>query len=122
MARLISDPKPVPDQVGHLEEALGRGLDSLVAKKHLTLGDVRGLIDRLDRPDAWNRLASWDEAAQLYLAVVALRQSWVAMDPGQQAAQGQLKVRLEELRCQLEFPPGFDSPRRFNPSRLRVGR
>jgi hypothetical protein len=45
----------------------------------------------------------------------------VGVAPGK-AEQERLQARLEELRCKLMFPTGYDSPRGFDPARLRVER
>ena len=63
----------------------------------------------------WDLIAGWDDAAQRYLAIVPLRQSWVDLVPGQQAEQDRLKERLEDRRRGLEFPSGLDSPKDFGP-------
>jgi hypothetical protein len=121
MAGFTSDPGTVKNVANKVMPSLDRCLETLAARR-LDADDVRRLIDDLDRPETWDRASSWDEAAQLYLALVALRQSWVALDPGRQADQDRLETRLESARCKLMFPTGFDSPRSFEPARLGVGR
>ena len=120
MAGLDSDPRAVEGEAREAARSLGRALDSL-ATKRFHADDVRRLIDRYQRPGV-DRPLGWDEAAQLYLALVPLRQAWIALAPERKAEQDQLEARLEELRRRLAFPDGFDSPRRFDPARLPVGR
>jgi hypothetical protein len=121
MAGFTPDPGTVRNEVNKVLPSLDRCLETLAARR-LDAEDVRRLIDDLDRPETWDRASSWDEAAQLYLALVALRQSWVALDPGRKVDQDRLEAHLESARCKLMFPIGFDSPRSVDPARLRVGR
>jgi hypothetical protein len=121
MAVLTSDPGTVRNAVSKAMPPLDLSLEMLAARR-LDADDVRRLIVDLDRPETWDRASSWDEAAGLYLALVALRQSWVALEPGRKWDQDRLETHLESVRCKLMFPTGFDSPRSFDPARLRMGR
>ena len=117
MAKPFPVPKVVQEEARKTADALGHCLEPL-ASKRFDAAEVQQLIDRLDRREAWDRVASWDEATQLYLALVALRQAWMALAPERKADQDRLGNRLEELRCQLMFPKGYDSPRYFDPAWL----
>jgi hypothetical protein len=116
--------KPVPDAtaVGRASReaarAAGRCLESIAAKR-FGAPEVTRLIERLDRRDAWDRAASWDDSGQRYLALVPLRLSWIELAPERRADQDRLATRLEGIRDLLAFPPGFDSPRSFDPTLLR---
>jgi Cytochrome c554 and c-prime len=121
MARFTADPATVRNEAHEVMASLDRSLESLAARR-LDADDVRRLITDLDRPETWDRASSWDEATQLYLALVALRQSWVALDPRGKTDQDRLEAHLKSVRSKLMFPTGFDSPRFFDPARLRLGR
>ena len=57
---------------------------------------------------------SWDQAAQLYLALLALEQAQKDLGiPSDDAARDLLK----SLGQKLVFPPGHDSPRGFDSRR-----
>ena len=92
-----------------------------VASRRFHADDVQTLIGRLDREDAGNRIASWDEAAQRLPGPGAAGQSWIDLAPGRKAEQDRLRARLEGLREQLVFPDGLDSPKGFEPVRLPSG-
>lgn len=68
----------------------------------------RALADIL-REESGNPAASWDRAAQVYLAVVALQQASLDQDPRQR--QPQVRAQLHALGHKLRFRPGYDSPR-----------
>ena len=89
-----------------------------VAAHPFDVATIERLIDRLDSPQAWDDVASWDEAAQRYLALVPLYQSWLALAPNRTPKQEALRKRLAELLDLLKFPKGFDSPRGFEVGRF----
>ena len=89
-----------------------------VAAHPFDVATIERLIDRLDSPQAWDDVASWDEAAQRYLAPVPLYQSWLALAPNRTPKQEALRKRLAELLDLLKFPKGFDSPRGFEVGRF----
>jgi len=121
MARAMPDPGIVERESKQAAERLGRYLSGL-DRFRFDAGEVERLITALNRPAAWDRVASWDEATLRYLALVPLRQAWAELAPARKADQDQLEARLKELRCRLMFPSGFDSPRGFDPDKLPVGR
>jgi Cytochrome c554 and c-prime len=86
-----------------------------VAKHTFDVKTIEGLIEQIDDQKAWDRVASWDEAAQRYLALVSLYHSWLASQPARTPKQEALRQRLDELLKRLEFPKGFNSPRGFEP-------
>jgi hypothetical protein len=120
MGKAVPDPKVIQREAQTLVKWLGERLKTLKSER-LNADEVRRLIDRLDRRDVWNRVASWDEACQLYLALVPLRQSHFKLAPTEQAERDRFKARFEKIRGQLQFSPGLDSPRSFDPSRLDPG-
>jgi hypothetical protein len=96
--------------------ALGNRADSA---RLFDAATVEQLVDFFDRRVTWERVTNWDEAAQRYLALVPLRQAWVELAPGRKDEQDRLKTRLERVRSKLQFPEGFDSPKGFDPGKLR---
>jgi hypothetical protein len=87
-----------------------------VATKPLTAKMIEQLIDGLDNKQAEASITDWDSAAQRYLALVPLSQSWLSLEqpPGPKFVD--LRMRLDRLFTSLEFPPRFDSPRGFDPT------
>ena len=86
-------------------------------RQPLKAADVRlslaGLLDDIARRAD---LLSWDEATQAYLAVAALHQGLKDLTvPSTKPVD--LKPGIIELRRRLDdaFPPGSDTPSRFNP-------
>jgi hypothetical protein len=75
---------------------------------------IEKLIDRIERKP-WDQVTSWDEAAQRYLALVPLYQSWRASSPSASPRQEASLKSLEERFKRLKFAEGFDSPRTFEP-------
>ena len=58
-----------------------------VATHGFDVKTIEGLIDRINDQEAWDHVASWDEAAQRYLALVPLYQSWLALEPARTPKQ-----------------------------------
>ena len=58
-------------------------------------------------------MTSWDEAAQLYLALQPLHQTWAEVARNEE---------LERLYQTLTYPSHYDSPKGFDPGRLLGGR
>ena len=71
------------------------------------------LIEGLESEHAKARITDWDAAAQRYLALVPLYQTWLALG---QPPDPKLREHLDRLSKSLEFPPGYDSPRGFDPT------
>ena len=93
------------------------GLDQVAWHAEFDVATIEGLIDRIDDPQARERVASWDEAAQRYLALVPLYQSWLALGQNPSPKQAALRTRLAALFERLKFPKGLDSPRGFEAGR-----
>jgi len=121
MATALPDPAIVERESLEAAKRLGRYLPGLT-RARFDAGEVERLIAALNRPAAWDHVASWDEATVRYLALVPLRQAWAELAPARKADQDQLEARLEQLRSKLMFPTGFDSPSGFDPGQLPVGR
>ena len=117
MERPGGDRREIAREAGSLAALLGDWLDRDVSRTPLKAADVRlslaGLLDDMARRAD---LLSWDEATQAYLAVAALHQGLQDLVPPP-AKPANLLPGIIELRRRLEeaFPPGSDTPSRFNP-------
>ncbi len=109
----------IKSAVRDASKAIDTCLDD-VATHGFDVKTIEGLINRINDKAAWDEVASWDEAAQRYLALVPLYQSWLALEPARTPKQDSLRTRLAELLDRLEFSKGFDSPRGFEPGRFRA--
>jgi hypothetical protein len=118
MARPVPDRDAVKRETREIFNSLRRCLMVLDAKR-FEAGEIRRLIDLLKGPGARQLATGWDEAVRIYLALVALRQAWIELEPAAKSDQEELKASLETLRRHLDFPSGFDSPRGFDPGRVR---
>jgi hypothetical protein len=77
-----------------------------------------GQFDAIARTGEKLSSASWDEAVQVYLALAAHQQTLSDLkDP---ALPREWRPQLRSLAKLLEFPPGFDSPRGFEPAAVRA--
>jgi hypothetical protein len=119
VARAMEKPDSLPQikaAVLGASKSVQVGLDQAAAHA-FDVATIERLIDRLDNPQSWDHVASWDEAAQRYLALVPLYQSWIALAPYRNPKQEALRRRLPEMLDRLKFPKGFDSPRGFEAGR-----
>jgi cytochrome c554/c'-like protein len=96
-------------------EEAGRGSETVNAES------IKALLLRLTKPAAeGDGPASWDQAAQTYLAVGALSQALADMG---QAPASLRPEAVKQLRETLRFPAAkdefFNSPRGFDPRRFR---
>jgi hypothetical protein len=64
--------------------------------------------------------ATWDTAAQYYLALAAMHSAWSDLTPLQGAPSGELRKTLAALREALRFRRNHDSPRELSPAVLRA--
>ena len=83
------------------------------ATKRLTAGMIAQLIKGLNSDKAMARITDWDAATQRFLALVPLDQSRQALG---QPLDPKVRDELDALRKSLEFAPGYDSPRGFDPA------
>jgi hypothetical protein len=124
--------RPVPDAavVKPMADKGIKALDGMISRystrpapaQLFDAAAVEQLIDVLNCPEAWNKVASWDHAAQRYLALVPLNQSRGPLDSPRQSEQKAFSEKLHHLLDQLSFPQDYDSPRGFDPGRLPVER
>lgn len=120
MGRLSADPGKVAGEARSVSEALARWLQSVPEQSsRLDATTVKSLIDSFDSPEARASVAGWDHAAQRYLALQPLRLSLKDLNPGW--ADAPLKSELDQLFRKLQFPRGFDSPRRYLPDAPAAG-
>jgi hypothetical protein len=115
MAKPDPDPRVVKEESPKVIQSLDRCLEE-ITRKRFDAAEIQRLIDRLDDRGAWEKVATWDEACQRYLALEPLRQAWVGLAPDRNADQHRLRTELEKLRGQLMFPTDYDSPRGFDPT------
>ena len=112
--------RAVPDRAG-VAALCERLAGELVTKRQaaatepMGAAQVRARIAQIDNPSAWSSVASWDEAAQRYLALVPLLQAWKVLEPHRSTEQDSLRHTLEEKLKSLRFAPEFASPAGFDP-------
>ena len=105
--------------INSLDALIREFSDGPASSRFFNASAVEHLIDALNRREAWDNVASWDEAAQRDLSLVPLNQTRVRWDTGRRADQR--AALSDELRARLKsltFPKGFDSPRGFDPGRI----
>jgi Cytochrome c554 and c-prime len=130
LATEMSRPMPEVASVTQLADKAIKAIDGVIREFSVRLAvssplsgvAVERMIADLNRPEAWSKVASWDHAAQRYLALVPLNQARGRLDPRRQSEQKALSDELHKLLDRLTFPKDFDSPRGFDPGRLPVGR
>jgi Cytochrome c554 and c-prime len=61
---------------------------------------------------------SWDDAAQAYLTLAAIHNTWTDQKNDEPAKR--LRPVLVDWRASLRFPSGTDSPKTFDPQAVRV--
>jgi hypothetical protein len=118
MTRPIPERKQISRYVNAVLEPLDRRL-SEISSRYFPLAEVERLISRFNDPSAWEGVDCWDHATQRYLALVPLYQVWCRLGSDRVADQRKLKQRLDDLLKKLQFADGFNSPRQFDPSKLR---
>jgi hypothetical protein len=122
--------KPAPDraavakQAAEISASLERWLHELPGDTAFNAKSIRTLIESLKSP---REVSGWDEAAQLYLALRALRLSLRDLDPAWKGADP-LKATLDQMYHDLQFPAvgtgpsgehwRYDSPKGFDPTAL----
>jgi hypothetical protein len=112
---------PTPDRTDVLRlarTAAGQLEPRGLARSISTPAGASTLEERLARVEHGGKgpaEATWDEAAQRYLALAALQNAF--SDQGRKSPP--LAVHLRALRKDLRFPEGFDSPRDFDPFRVK---
>jgi hypothetical protein len=108
--------KPIATAARAASGPLEKCLASAITKP-LRVETIEKLIDRINSKP-WDQVTSWDEAAQRYLALVPLHQSWLALTQRASPKQLALRKQLDDLLARLKFPDALDSPRSFEPAML----
>jgi hypothetical protein len=121
MASLAPERAKIAAISGEAAQALDRCLGALEAKP-MDARQVEMLLNAVNRPEAWKGVASWDEAAQRYLAVVPLYQARLALAPESAPQLQSVRWQLGLLLDKLRFLPGTSSPSTFDPNQLPGGR
>jgi hypothetical protein len=109
------------DRLAGITKAAQSGIFSLthcieaVATKPLSAATIATLNKHFDDEKGWNEERGWDAVAERYLALVPVYQSWVNIFKPAEAEHLAMRKRIENRFTQLNFPPGFDSPRGFEP-------
>jgi hypothetical protein len=116
MSNLAADEKQVAEAARAYSRDLQRLLHQIDARP-LRPDQVRELFKRATVSPPEEAVATWDSAAQHYLAAAALYQALGDLGmPSQQRAE--LREKLEAFRQTLTFPKGFDGPLGgFDPTR-----
>lgn len=110
-----------PEKVVQEARAVAGRLDTMIDildRYPLTAAETQAVLFSItqDKPSA--AAATWDDAAQRYLALTALHQALDDLRPTD-ARRTQLRHGLERLRESLQFDKGYDSPKRgFDPARV----
>ena len=113
---LMSEPRPEPVEVARVAEKASTALGGLVrdlSKRTLDVGEIEALFSAVSTESKGATDASWDRAAQRYLALVALAESLRKLKPG--PADAKRVKALIRMKASLMNPTGFDSPRGFSP-------
>jgi hypothetical protein len=121
-ARLMSDSRPDEKQVASQAKSLKAVLANIGQRlsdsnQRITAGQVNTVLSHMlsDTERVRHVKENWDSATQLYLAVVALRESSRDIDGrfGQDPPPA-MTTALETIRRQLEFLPNSDSPKNYS--------
>ncbi len=103
------------EQVAPLANTLAKSLcgDSTIAATDWTSPKIVSAMIQISNSE---KLDSWDEAAQRYLALVALANSHRRTAGGneKQPPHADIQSRLEAIRKNLNFGPAYRSPAHFN--------
>jgi hypothetical protein len=116
-------PSPEGKTIAERAGCIAKQLDAMLVRADLGLRgkamspeQIRGLMETIaDHGVRRANAADWDEAAQTYLALAALS-AGLKESPDPRPAE-QLATPLLAMRRSLRkaFPPGYDSPQRFDP-------
>lgn len=115
--------KPLPNQKLVIDHATGlqirlNGIGKDLNKKTPSADDIGKLFVRVATSGGDLSKQSWDEATQVYLALVALNRAHRDASGQPVSASGSPECNetipgLCELRSVLEFEPGYDSPLKY---------
>ena len=118
MSRPIPDAAVVERLADQCVKVLERLIEALPTRPaSARLFDATGveqLIDLFDRRESWDKVRSWDEATQRYLALVPLGQAWAKLAPARKADQDRLEAH-EGAALQAHVSNRVRQPERFRP-------
>ncbi len=121
----MSKSYPEPTEVKHHAQVLRENLSDcakVLNSQSYTLQDLSTLLIRFTTDEGKLEPQNWDAATQLYLALVAVHQGFSDLQPSgktQTHAKHAIDASLENIRKQLEFRQGFNSPKEFSPDAIR---
>ncbi len=113
--------KPLPDRAKvtaaarNLALQLGAEAGKAARGKTFDIALLRTTFSNVARDERELHGATWDGAAQSYLALAALHHAMTDLDPAWR--EPAVRSAIVEMREDLRFPRGFDSPRRPAPAR-----
>jgi hypothetical protein len=107
----------VQEEARRLAQQLGQEAGRLAQGRPDNAALLRQMFATIARDDAKALDATWDGAAQCYLALAALHHAISDLDPSW--SRPTTKNALRGLGTQLRFPPGLDSPRHYRPADFR---
>ncbi len=116
MRKPYPDRKQVKDWATKAADGWGRDTNAWGRATFDPAGVERWLKMIDEQAPALNH-ASWDKTAQVYLALAALQQAQDDIDA--KASTNERQQLLRSLRLHLGFPALFDSPRGFDPGKVR---
>ncbi len=115
MGKPYPDRKLVAQQAHEVAGQLGQWLARAPQVRYDNPTALRTLLSTFGK-DA--KTASWDQAAQRYLAIAAMYQTLGDLQPG--ARNPQVRAAIQALAKPLEFPKGIDSPQTFDAKRVQL--
>jgi hypothetical protein len=108
------DPAQAAGAAQQVSQVLTRWLQTLPDEtRSYDAPKVKALIESVRANGAPGVADGWDGAAQHYLALQPLRLALKGLDPAWTEAP--VDAELKTMFQMLQFPPGFDSPRRYDP-------
>jgi hypothetical protein len=126
LAGLMMKPRPDRAEAASRAAKLAELLGKQVREAERGVSDSQGvgkLMRQVAADESRVSTKSWDGAAQVFLALAALRAARADLDP--HFVPSALKGELLEMRGLLRFPPApptgpwYDSPRDFSPEKFR---
>jgi hypothetical protein len=114
MGRFGSDPARVAGAAQGFSDALGRWLQTLPGEaRGYDPAKIKSLVAAVRTENPPGPVLEWDSAAQRYLALQPLHLALKELDPA--SIDRSLESELQNLFKSLQYPPGYDSPRRYQP-------
>jgi hypothetical protein len=102
MQRVVPDRIDVMQSASDLRQAFDRAA-ARAATQPLSAAQIRLVSDSLLSPEPPREIDNWDEAAQLYLAIVALKQGCEDASCGSGSLSMESEIRLLDVKRMLDF-------------------